>query len=184
MDERAKDWCRAAAVVALIAIPAACWWLCAGGAKKVSPVEKAGESTVAPAQALPPPVAKTFRQSEEPAYSPLADELHAERFDAAHDLEVLRGLIGQLTTTLRLAERPPLGDNADISAALTGKNRRRVVFVPPTHVALRGGLLVDRLGTPYHFHARSADAIDVRSAGSDRMLFTADDLVSTVGGGR
>ncbi len=114
----------------------------------------------------------------EPAYSPLADELHAARFDAAHDLEVLRGLLSQFTTTLRLAERPPLGDNADIAAALTGRNPRRVVFLPVSHPALRDGLLRDREGTPYHFHARSSDLIDVRSAGPDRVLFTADDLVS------
>lgn len=114
----------------------------------------------------------------EPAYSPLADELLAARFDAAHDVEVLRGLIGQFTTTLRLAERPPLGDNADLVAALTGANRRRLVFVPPGHPALREGLLVDRWGTPFHFHARSADVIDVRSAGPDRVLFTADDLAN------
>jgi hypothetical protein len=113
-----------------------------------------------------------------PAYSPLADELHAERFDAAHDLMVLRGLLGQLTTSLRLAERPPLGDNADITAALMGRNRRRIVFVPATHPAVRGGRLVDRQGEPYHFHARSADAVDVRSAGPDRILFTSDDLAS------
>ena len=39
------------------------------------------------------------------------------------------------------------------------------------------GRLVDRWGTPYHFHPRAAAAIDVRSAGPDRVLFTADDLV-------
>ena len=113
-----------------------------------------------------------------PAYSPLADELHAARFDAAHDLVVLRGLLAQFTTTFRPAERPPLGDNADIVAALTGRNRRHIVFLPPSHPALRDGLLRDREGTPYHFHARSADAIDVRSAGPDHVLFTGDDLVS------
>ena len=159
-------------MVAMIAIPAACWWLCSGGAGKVA-VRDAVEST------KPVAVGKRVSQSEEAAYSPLADELHAARFDAVHDLAVLRGLIGQLTTTLRLAERPPLGDNADISAALTGKNRRRVVFVPEGHAAIRDGLLVDRWGTPYHFHARAADAIDVRSAGPDRVLFTGDDAVSS-----
>jgi hypothetical protein len=172
MGARAKDWCFGALVVTLIAVPAACWWLCARSMNK-----RVSGNAVEPAK--PPAEVKSFRQSEEPAYSPLADELHAERFDAAHDLVVLRGLIGQLTTTLRPAERPPLGDNADISAALTGKNRRRVVFVPAGHPAIRGGLLVDRWGTPYHFHARAADAIDTRSAGPDRVLFTGDDIVSS-----
>jgi hypothetical protein len=90
---------------------------------------------------------------------------------------VLRGLLAQFATTLRLAERPPLGDNADIAAALAGHNRRRIVFLPASHPALRDGLLRDREGTPYHFHPRSSDAIDVRSAGPDRVLFTDDDLV-------
>lgn len=110
--------------------------------------------------------------------TPLAGELHAPAFGEERDLAALRGLIGLLTTSLRLAERPPLGDNADIAAALTGSNRRRIAFLPLDHVALRGGLLVDRRGTPYHFHARSAELIDVRAAGADRVLFTADDLVS------
>lgn len=128
----------------------------------------------APTLASPSPPTPT---ANDPLGSPLANELHAPRHDAAHDLVVLRGLLSQFTTTLRLAERPPLGDNADITAALTGANRRRLVVIPPQHPALRSGLLVDRHGTPYHFHARSADSIDVRSAGSDLTLFTADDLV-------
>ena len=184
MGERTKEWLCGAAVVAVIALPAACWWLCSWAPKKPAGEKTATTAATVTATSAPMPDAtspgpKAFRQSEEPAYSPLADEFHAARFDAAHDLEVLRALVGQLTTTLRLAERPPLGDNADIAAALSGRNRRRVVFVPPTHAALREGVLVDRLGTPYHFHARSADAIDVRSAGPDRVLFTADDLVSS-----
>jgi hypothetical protein len=115
-------------------------------------------------------------------YSPLADELLAARYDAAHDIVTLGAIINQFNTLLRLNERPPLGDNRDISAALTGANRRRVVFIPPTHPALRGGLLVDRWGTPLQFHARSADAIDVRSAGPDRVLYTADDLTNEPSG--
>jgi hypothetical protein len=108
----------------------------------------------------------------------LAVELRAPTGDEARDVAALRGLLGQFTTALRLAERTPLGDNADIAVALTGRNRRRIAFLPHDHPALRGGLLVDRSGTPYHFHARSADVIDVRSAGEDRVLFTADDLVA------
>jgi hypothetical protein len=143
---------------------------------------RAVERELAPlADAVPVVVARAPESATggvEPSYSPLADELHAEGFDAAHDGEVLSGLIAQFTTTLRLGERPPLGDNADITAALTGANRRRLVFIPSLHSALSDGLLVDRWGTPYHFHARAADVIDVRSAGADRVLFTADDLES------
>ena len=113
-----------------------------------------------------------------------AGDLHADGQDEARDVAALRGLLGHLISSLRLSERPPLGDNADITAALLGWNRRRIAFLAPDHPALRGGLLVDRRGAPYHFHARSADAIDVRSAGADRVLFTEDDLVSSALGER
>lgn len=169
MRMRPKAWWRPVAVVILLAAAIAAWWL---RPKARGP---------APAENAPVGPAIVAAKREEPAYSPVSDELHAADRDEAHDLAVLRDLLGQLTTALRLSERPPLGDNADIAAALTGRNRRRIVFVPPTHPALRDGLLVDRHGTPYHFHARSADAIDVRSAGADRVLFTEDDVVS---GGR
>lgn len=181
-NDRVKAWGRPAAAIMLVAFAVAIWLLYPrgrdqGAPASVSRVEEAAAAVTGdPRPASAPPMA-----TGEPAYSPLADALHAERFDAAHDVAVLRDLIGQFTTSLRLAERPPLGDNADIAAALTGRNRRRIVFIPTMHPALRGGLLVDRLGTPYHFHARSADAIDVRSAGPDRTLFTADDLVSRLG---
>jgi hypothetical protein len=112
-----------------------------------------------------------------PEYSPLADQLLDPALPAAQDLEVLLGLLGQFTTVLRLTERPPLGDNADITAALLGRNRRRLVVIPPHHPAVQNGVLVDRWGTPFHFHARSAEAFDVRSAGPDRRLFTNDDLI-------
>jgi hypothetical protein len=149
------------------------WWLRAARLAGPSPV--AASSAVSGVEPAGPP---SGPGGVEPAYSPLADELHSPRHDAAHDLVVLRGLLAQFTTSLKLAERPPLGDNADIAAALGGANRRRLVFIPPRHPALREGRLVDRHGTPYHFHARSADAIDARSAGPDRRLFTADDLVA------
>lgn len=181
MKRPAKDRSRPLALAALIALAAVLWWSYPRGPRPPLPAEPRVEPAprhegAASASGRPAATPET-----EPGYSPLADELHAERFDAARDVVVLRELLGQLTTSLRLAERPPLGDNADIAAALTGRNRRRAVFVPATHPALRDGLLVDRHGTPYHFHARSADAIDVRSAGPDRVLFTADDLVSRPG---
>lgn len=146
--------------------------------RREPPASAEPEAITAPAPATAAADVEAVSPVPAPEHSPLADELNAPGFDSAHDLAVLRGLIGQLTTVLRLAERPPLGDNADLVAALTGRNRRQVVFLPSDHPALRAGQLVDRWGTPYHFHARSADAIDARSAGPDRVLFTADDVTS------
>ncbi len=111
--------------------------------------------------------------------SPLAAELSAPGGTPARDLAVLGGLIAQFTTTYKPGQLPPLGDNEDITAALTGHNRQHVVFIPPDHPAIDAqGRLLDRWGSPYFFHARGAETIDLRSAGPDRTLFTPDDLTT------
>ena len=109
--------------------------------------------------------------------SPQARALNLPSNTPQRDLAVLSGLLSELTTCLHVRNLPPLGDNEDITAALTGRNRMKLVVIPPGHPALDGkGRLVDRWGTPYHFHARSADTFDLRSAGPDKVLFTADDI--------
>jgi hypothetical protein len=112
--------------------------------------------------------------------SPQAHELNLPANTPKRDLAVLSGLLNEFTTCLKLRYLPPLGDNEDITAALTGRNRLQYVVIPPGHPALDGkGHLVDRWGTPYHFHARSAETFDLRSAGPDRVLFTGDDITLT-----
>ena len=109
--------------------------------------------------------------------SPQAHGLNLPSNTPERDLAVLSGLLSEFTTCLHVRNLPPLGDNEDITAALTGRNRMKLVVIPPGHPALDGkGRLVDRWGTPYHFHARSADTFDLRSAGPDKVLFTADDI--------
>ncbi len=113
--------------------------------------------------------------------SPRAAELNRADRTAKQDLVVLHDLLGELTTVLHIANLPPLGDNEDITAALTGKNKMHLVVIPPNHPALDGkGRLMDRWGTPYFFHARSADTFDLRSAGPDKVLFTADDITMDI----
>lgn len=108
---------------------------------------------------------------------PLAAELNARENPPQRDLEILRELLLAFTTTLKAGNLPPLGDNVDITRALTGNNRRKLVVIPQTHPSLDAqGRLLDRWGTPFHFHARSADSFDLRSAGPDKVLFTADDV--------
>ncbi|OAI56225.1 hypothetical protein AYO49_04725 [Verrucomicrobiaceae bacterium SCGC AG-212-N21] len=110
---------------------------------------------------------------------PLAAELNAREATPQRDLEILRDLLQSLTTSLKAGNLPPLGDNEDITAALTGHNRRKLVVLPATHPSVdQKGRLLDRWGTPYHFHARSADTFDIRSAGPDKTLFTTDDLTT------
>jgi hypothetical protein len=110
---------------------------------------------------------------------PLAAGLNARETTPQRDLEILRDLLQSLTTTLKVGSLPPLGDNEDITAALTGHNKRKLVVLPANHPSVDSeGRLLDRWGTPYHFHARSADTFDLRSAGPDKVLFTTDDVTN------
>jgi len=108
--------------------------------------------------------------------SPLARELNAAGGTAQRDVEVLHGMIGQLLLAVKEPHRPPLGMNEDFARALTGANKSHLAVIPPGHPAIVDGEIIDRWGSPYFFHPRAADAIDVRSAGPDRKLFTDDDI--------
>jgi hypothetical protein len=111
---------------------------------------------------------------------PMAAELNAREHAPERDLEILREMLLSFTTSLKVGNLPPLGGNEDITAALTGHNRKKLVVIPASHPAIDAkGRLLDRWGTPYHFHARSADSFDLRSAGADQVLFTSDDVTWT-----
>ena len=73
----------------------------------------------------------------------------------------------------------PVGDNAEIAAALTGQNVRQQVFVTSDDGVRtdRQGRLVDNWGTPYFFHQLSRTETEIRSAGPDKRMWTSDDLV-------
>lgn len=99
--------------------------------------------------------------------------------DVQKDVQELRSIVANFLTAVKEPYRPPLGINEDFARALSGGNRYGDVFLPNGHPSLNDrGQIVDRWGTPYHFHPRAPDAIDVRSAGPDLTLFTQDDLVS------
>jgi hypothetical protein len=71
----------------------------------------------------------------------------------------------------------PLGANEELAAALRGKNRGQLEFISEGSPALNAqGQLVDRWGTALFFHAKGRDRVDIRSAGLDRAMWTADDV--------
>lgn len=73
----------------------------------------------------------------------------------------------------------PSGTNAEIVKALTGDNAAHATYLPAELRNLNDkGELLDQWGTPYFFHCDSATETEVRSAGPDRRLWTADDVVS------
>jgi hypothetical protein len=73
----------------------------------------------------------------------------------------------------------PVGNNSEIAAALNGENSKQIKFIDPEKgLRINGnGELVDSWGTPFFFHQLSATDMEVRSAGPDKIMWTADDLV-------
>jgi hypothetical protein len=73
----------------------------------------------------------------------------------------------------------PVGNNSEIAAALNGENPKQIKFIDPEKgLRINGkGELVDSWGTPFFFHQLSAADTEVRSAGPDKIMWTADDLV-------
>ncbi len=74
----------------------------------------------------------------------------------------------------------PVGDNAEITAALMGKNPKQVNFIRED-AGLRvneKGELLDGYGTPFFFHQVSGKLMEIHSAGMDRRMWTFDDQVT------
>ena len=73
----------------------------------------------------------------------------------------------------------PVGTNPEITKALNGGNQKSIVFLDP-EAGLRindKGELIDNWGTPFFFHQLSRTVMEIHSAGPDRKMWTADDLV-------
>jgi hypothetical protein len=76
-------------------------------------------------------------------------------------------------------EGNPVGTNPEITAALNGENAKGVHFLEAEKGMRvnRQGELVDPWGTPFFFHQLSGSETEIRSAGPDKQMWTADDLV-------
>jgi hypothetical protein len=74
----------------------------------------------------------------------------------------------------------PYGTNPEITGALNGDNPNGAKFITEeSGLRINGrGELVDSWGTPFFFHQLSATVMEIRSAGPDRVMYTADDLVT------
>lgn len=73
----------------------------------------------------------------------------------------------------------PVGTNPEITAALMGKNTKGINFVAGTGLSVdANGNMVDGYGVPFFFHQISGQEMEIRSAGPDHVMWTADDLVT------
>ena len=73
----------------------------------------------------------------------------------------------------------PIGTNPEITAALMGNNPKHINFITPD-AGLQvnaDGEMVDAWGAPLFFHQLSGHEMEIRSAGEDHQMWTADDLI-------
>ena len=97
--------------------------------------------------------------------------------DAATVLSNMRITISQYRS---LFGENPVGTNPEITKALNGDNPRQARFIKE-ELGLRingRGELVDYWSTPFFFHQLSGTEMEIRSAGPDKIMWTADDLVT------
>jgi hypothetical protein len=78
----------------------------------------------------------------------------------------------------RMGENP-VGTNAEITKALMGGNPVHATFTPDQdRPSINSkGELIDPWGTPYFFHQISGDHMEIHSAGPDKIMGTADDII-------
>jgi hypothetical protein len=94
-----------------------------------------------------------------------------------NDLNLMSHLMGNSLLLLKAAANRPLSANEDWADFFRGKNGAHERFLSDHHVAFNTqGQLVDRWKTPLFFHALGRGRYEVRSAGPDKVLWTADDI--------
>lgn len=133
-----------------------------------------------PANRLPPDFPARLDASKEVVKNgalgtnPQLAHLHAQDGDPARDLPIIFGVLQRYLARFKAY---PAGDNRQVTNALTGNNPDSAPFLPREHPAInKDGELTDRWGTPLFFHMIASDQIEIRSAGPDRQMYSADDL--------
>ena len=110
---------------------------------------------------------------------PIAAPLNAPGSTITRDLDIVSQIFDAWQSNFP-REGNPMGENAEITAALLGDNRLGLALIHQDHRAVNErGELCDRWGTPFRFHQLSGTQMEIISAGPDRKFATADDAVWT-----
>lgn len=148
--------------------------------RRVAEPERASEEAPRAAQAEPPAVDRVRRVPGRRVREYVPEEgLLAGYGDPkktiVDDLRLVDNVFREYQTSFR---GNPVGTNAEMMRALGGRNARKVVYVAADFSYISdGGELLDRWQTPLFFHQQSAYAMEVRSAGPDRVHWSPDDVV-------
>ena len=112
--------------------------------------------------------------SRAPAAHPDVVKLGA-RADYLVDLDNVRLMLRDYRSVMG---ENPVGSNAEIMKSIMGGNPKHAQLGPTGGQGINAsGELVDRWGTAYFFHQISATNMEIRSAGPDKIMWTADDVV-------
>lgn len=104
-----------------------------------------------------------------------SDSLHSADTTPEDDLSLIHSMLRELRRALG---ENPVGLNDEITAALTGSNKKGAACLAKDHPAISNeGELLDRWQTPYRFHAYSGKLMEIRSAGPDQKFFSSDDIM-------
>jgi hypothetical protein len=91
---------------------------------------------------------------------------------------MVKDTVDAFVRSIKIPGALPTGSNRELVAALAGENPHRIRFIDPAGPFINAdGELVDRWQVPLFFHFVEADDVGVRSAGPDRVLWTADDVM-------
>ena len=102
------------------------------------------------------------------------DDLGSPHTTPANDVRLLALLLSGYASVFR---RVPLGMHQEIVAALRGDNSRSIQYIPEGHPAVNANNeITDRWNKPFFFHVISSNAVEIISAGPDRVVFTDDDI--------
>jgi hypothetical protein len=173
MNARRASFLAAAILVGIAAL----FFLNRKPAGAASPNRSSPAAASAPTPSASPAIENRKSKIENPitGVSHIADELNAPNGTIRRDLEILDEAMVTFRTNFPRTGNP-VGENAEITAALCGDNPAHFAFIPRTHPAINArGELCDRWGTPFRFHQLSGELMEIRSAGPDKKFGTADD---------
>lgn len=179
MERGSSHWLLGGAIFLLLAGLGSWWWI-----RQAPPPAKSPE----PEDIIPPSIVITEESLPAAAASGPAPGMRDIAGYAAPggsdqtDVSLLARSAAAFLTLNKQAIERPLSANEEWSAALRGQRPGTARwFEDAAPVFDASGVIVDRHGTPVHFHAMGNQSWEIRSAGPDRRLYTKDDAVTAIG---
>jgi len=116
-------------------------------------------------------------ESKNSPVSPFFDQYGSDQQTPEQDLENVATSLEHLWLLLKNRDAISVMSNQSITSTLLGENPHKLRLIAKGHPALNEkNELTDRWSTPLHFHPEKLTQIEIRSAGPDKKLFTADDF--------